>query len=340
MASFTDSHRDAAGPLRSLAFRWAGVVALAETLAVGTAAVVWPTWEAIVCAIVAEALLLAALQRLVLRSARPGLEARWFVATVAGTLAGRGMHYALAPASAPIAGASAATQLAFGAALGALTGAVMALPQAYVLTDRIARHAWSWIAGRAIAWCAGFTLLMIASANVPLIVHLPIAAMLGTMIAGFAAVMALVGIIEGTFLARLLAPVISAHEAPPPRHGHPSECAVVVSRIVDAPAALVAAVVGEPAGYAETGAEATIAYRAASDAFDVSIAGAPNDAGVPEFDGRLRIDELDDRHARIVIVGRFAHRDAIGNDTHRVNVEERLSRELERVAERSSAAVA
>ncbi|HZO94180.1 MAG TPA: hypothetical protein VFB22_10415 [Candidatus Baltobacteraceae bacterium] len=332
-SAMTSPDRRTAARLRAFIAGWAGTVALAETLAVGTAAVAATTWEAIAAATLAEALLLAAGQRFLLRRTRPGLEARWFLATVAGTLAGRAIHYALDPSLQSAAGRSVAAQAALGAALGALSGAVMALPQAYVLADRIARRAWWWIAGRAVAWCLGFSLLMLAAAQVAVVARLPLASMLAAMIAGFAAIMALVGLVEGVVLARLLGAVVAGHEAPPRRRGHPSEHAIVVSRVIACPAATVAAMVGDSRGAGDAD-DPALAYRAAYGAIELSIASDPPDPRAPEFDGRLRIDEVDAAHARLVVVGRFAHRDDVADEAHRGIVERRLCRALERLAER------
>jgi membrane protein YqaA with SNARE-associated domain len=152
-----------------------------------------------------EAIVLGVLQVLILRYARPGLQRTWFIATVAGTMAGRLLQFGIdmgAAHAVPITW-GAPFEYAGGFAVGALVGAVMALPQALVLRHRVP-GAERWIAARALAWgCALPLLLFLFGIEAALPATVKANAMI-LVVATFAIVAVFVGAIEGIVMHRLI----------------------------------------------------------------------------------------------------------------------------------------
>jgi hypothetical protein len=155
--------------------------------------------------ILLEACLLGVGQRVILRRAAPGLERGWFAATLIGILAGRYVQFGadISPAAAAVANWPVVSQIALGAALGLLVGALMAIPQTWILAARL-RHAWRWVAIRAVAWSIALPALMIAGSFLADASGGGFAVLVATMFATFALVGAFVGLVEGVGLAYLI----------------------------------------------------------------------------------------------------------------------------------------
>jgi hypothetical protein len=205
---------------------WAVVSLVAESsgaaVALAAAAV---SWAGILPIIGLEACLLGFGQRWILRRQSSGLERGWVAATIGGTLLGRCLQFGAdsGVAASIVFTWPVAMQIASGVALGALVGALMAIPQAFVLTGRV-RRGWRWIGIRAIAWSIALPSLMLAGSWLADASGSGLAALVLAMFVTFALVGTLVGLIEGIGLACLIRMPAGSHDRPSTRTDDLSRC--------------------------------------------------------------------------------------------------------------------
>lgn len=207
-----------------LGWVWSSVVA--TVVAVGAATVVLAESIVAVLAVAAlEGLCLALIQRRLLRGVKPGLEVGWISATIIGAVVGRLVQF-LADTGAPTQLAASwpePAKYAGGFLTGMIVGALMALPQAILLRNRLAQPT-LWLVARGLAWALTLMFLFAASglfadaANKNILETIAIVGLL------FAGAGALAGAIEGLSMAMLVAPRELVHPARAPElyNQHPS----------------------------------------------------------------------------------------------------------------------
>jgi hypothetical protein len=294
---------------------WIAVSLLAETIAIAFAALVAGVPAAIAIVVLVEGALLGLGQRRLLRAVHAGLERGWLWPTLAGAALGRCVELVTGgdPLSVAAGDWSAGAQYGAGIGVGAFAGAAMALPQAFVLRDRIDGAGW-WVAARAAAWAFALPLLMVAGDAVAAHATAAPALVVLAVVGVFAGVAATVGAIEALVMERLLRPLRVWSPSVPARRGRPSDRAVVLWQEL-------------PIGaYALRGAlrKAAPRLRAASlrgevplavdlhvptrDESAYAIALERRDERVPvmRFEGELRVDAVGARRSRLVIEGRYA----------------------------------
>jgi hypothetical protein len=185
---------------------WTVVSAVAETIAVGVAAATGAaTIQLVVAVALLEGILLGLGQAAVLRRGRPGLEKGWLGATLLAVLVARPLEFAIdAAVLGALTGLAFALRFGFVACAGLITGVMLALPQAYVLSRVIGRDAWLWLVARGAAWTVAFILMLVAGASVGLLGSADPLTVVATLLAVFFVIAVVVGLIEGSLLARLL----------------------------------------------------------------------------------------------------------------------------------------
>jgi hypothetical protein len=294
---------------------WILVSLVAETLAAAFAALalgLGPGGVALV--VLVQGLLLGFGQRRLLRAVHAGLERGWVWATLAGALLGRCIE--VATGGDPVAGAAGRWSVGaqYGAAIGvgAFVGAAMALPQAFVLRDRIDGAGW-WIAARASAWAVALPLLMIGgdavAARAGAAPALVILAVLGV----FAGVAAIAGAIEALVLERLLRSLRVWAPPWPAHRGLPSDRAIVLSRELPIAArALIAALrrTAPRLHAASLRGEVPLAVdlhvpTTEKTAFPIALERRGERVSTVRFEGELRVDRIGAHRSRLVLEGRY-----------------------------------
>ena len=167
---------------------------------------------------VVEATVLGLAQHWAVRPWLPALRARrWWFATLWGALAAYVLGWlpstllslgsADDPAQAAVTGPPQGAVLLAAAALGLAAGAVLAFAQALELRRHIA-HAWRWIPANMLAWAVGMPLVFL---GIDLVAReQPLWRAILLAVATLLATGAAVGVINGSFLARLLTPRLRA----------------------------------------------------------------------------------------------------------------------------------
>lgn len=200
--------------------RWVGANALAETLGLGSTALLGlalattapPLLFAlgmIAAGTLLEGVLVGALQWWVLRDPLPRLPARaWMGATTlgAGVAWTLGMIPSTLLAGAVDPGANAAVpsdlqMYLLAALMGLVLGPILGAPQWWVLRRHVARAVW-WIPANALAWAAGMVIVFAGVGMVP--EEEPGLAIVLLVLATLAVAGAVVGAIHGAVLVRLL----------------------------------------------------------------------------------------------------------------------------------------
>jgi len=149
-----------------------------------------------------EGVLVGAVQTVMLRRRPGGLAQIWFAPTLLGAILGRTFEFACdaSPVAAAIVDWSLAAHWLIGIAVGATVGAILAVPQAIAMRTRV-RASWRWVIVRAVAWALALPFLLVIGAvwshatpgSSP---WFATASIFGFMVA-------LVGFIEGSAIARL-----------------------------------------------------------------------------------------------------------------------------------------
>lgn len=303
---------------RRLIVSWTAVSLIAAALVAALGSLAGAaTGPIVLLVILVEGVVLGAGQRWVLRVARPGLEDHWLEATIGGTLLGRGLEYLgdSGPFAHVVSSSPTIVQYLLAAGFGAVVGAVMAVPQAITLSDRIDGAGW-WIAGRGAARGVALPVLFMAG---------PALFALGAL---------LIGLIEGFVLERLVRGLLCAHETAPPRHGDPSEHAVVVSCEVPLSADGIMTSVQRSVSQPFDGFDVRLT-TVCRERVELCIVPCAENAAYPMFEGALRIDDVEPEHARLVLIGRYAvpqdAREREPSEARRL-AEDELRRIVDRVA--------
>jgi hypothetical protein len=185
---------------------WIASSVAAVLLGVGIATLLLAHSMAVVLAVAAlEGLCLGGIQQLILRQSNKGQAANWLLATVAGALLGRAAEFLCdtSTQASIVSEWSPVAQAVAVAGLGLVVGMIMAVPQYFVLR-RHAPQAWRWLLVRGGAWALGLVVLFAAANPLASIGNTPPIVAILAVASVFAAIAAIVGVLEGFGLAAIL----------------------------------------------------------------------------------------------------------------------------------------